>query len=94
MAYILGTGQKDNQIGLKPLRSNLMFKYNNTEFNTYSAKSKHFYSLLIANKTKYPNRFKTLSADLELSNPLQERCSRSPKTPQVKLMSGLFSISF
>ena len=50
----------------------LIFKCKNTEFDTYSAKSKQFYSLLIANKAKYPNSFKTLSADLELSNPLQE----------------------
>ena len=50
----------------------LIFKCKNTEFDTYSAKSKQFYSLLIHNKAKYPNGFKTLSADLELSNPLQE----------------------
>ena len=50
----------------------MTFKYNNTEFNTHSAKSKQFYSLLIANEAKYPNRFKTLLADLEISDPLQE----------------------
>ena len=27
---------------------------------------------MIANKAKYPNRFKTLSADLKISDPLQE----------------------
>ena len=50
----------------------MTFKCENTEFDTYSAKSKQFYSLLIVNKAKYPNSFKTLSADLEFSNPLQE----------------------
>ena len=50
----------------------MTFKCKNTEFNTYSAKSKQFYSLLIVNKAKYLNSFKTLSADLELSNSLQE----------------------
>ncbi|PFX14825.1 ATP synthase subunit gamma, mitochondrial [Stylophora pistillata] len=47
--------------------------YNNVEFDTYSAESKQLYSLLITNKAKYPgNRLKTLSADLELSDPLHE----------------------
>ena len=50
----------------------MTFKCENTEFDTYSAKSKQFYSLLIVNKAKYPNSFKTLSADLQFSNPLQE----------------------
>ena len=50
----------------------MTFKCKSVEFDTYSAKSKQFYSLLIANKAKYPNGFKALSADLELSNPLQE----------------------
>ena len=50
----------------------MTFKCENTEFDTYSAKSKQFYSLLIVNKAKYPNSFKTLSADLEVSNLLQE----------------------
>ena len=50
----------------------MTFKYNNTEFNAHSAKSKRFYSLMIANKAKYLNRFKTLSADLKISDPLQE----------------------
>ena len=50
----------------------MTFKCENTEFDTYSAKSRQFYSLLIVNKAKYPNSFKTLSADLEFSNPLQE----------------------
>ena len=49
----------------------MIFKYNNTEFDTYSGKSKDFYALLIINKAKYPKRFITLSADLELSNTLQ-----------------------
>ena len=64
---------KDKLSSFQPVEFDPMtFKYNPTEFNTYSAKSKHFYSLLIANKAKYPKRLKTLSADLELSNPLQE----------------------
>ena len=50
----------------------MTFKCKRIEFDTYSAKSKQFYSLLIANKAKYANGFKALSADLELSNPLQE----------------------
>lgn len=50
----------------------MTFKYRNTEFDAYSAKSLQLYSLLIVNKAKYPNIFKTLSADLELSDPLHE----------------------
>lgn len=50
----------------------MTFDCENAEFDTYSAKSKQFYSLLIVNKAKYPNNFKTLSADLEFSNSLQE----------------------
>ena len=50
----------------------MTFNCQNTEFDTYSAKSKQFYTLLIVNKATYPNSFKTLSADLEFSNPLQE----------------------
>ena len=50
----------------------MTFKCENAEFETCSAKSKQFYSLLIVNKAKYSNSFKTLSADLELSNSLQE----------------------
>ena len=50
----------------------IKFKYSNTEFNTYSARCRQFYSLLISTRAKHPNGFKTLSADLELSNPLQE----------------------
>lgn len=46
----------------------MTFKCENKEFDTYSAKSKQFNSLLIVNKAKYPNSFKTL----EFSNPLQE----------------------
>ena len=51
-----------------------LFSFPQAEFDpmAYSAKSKQFYSLLIVNKAKYPNSFKTLSADLEFSNPLQE----------------------
>ena len=64
---------KDRLSSFPPVEFDPMtFKYNNTEFNTHSSKSKQFYSLLIANKAKYPNRFKTLSADLEISDPLQE----------------------
>ena len=64
---------KDRLSSFPPVEFDPMtFKYNNTEFNTHSTKSKQFYSLLIANKAKYPNRFKTLSADLEISDPLQE----------------------
>ena len=68
---------KDRLSSFPPVEFDPMtFKYNNTEFNTHSAKSrcKQFYSLLIANKAKYPNtgRFKTLSADSEISDPLQE----------------------
>ena len=48
------------------------FKTSNTEFDTYSARCRQFYSLLISTKAKYRNRFKTLSADLKLSNSLQE----------------------
>ena len=51
----------------------MTFTYNNVEFDTYSAESKQLYSLLIINKAKYSgNRLKTLSADLELSDPLRE----------------------
>ena len=50
----------------------MIFKYNNTEFDTYSAKSKHFYSPLITNKAYHPKRFNTLLTDLEISNALQE----------------------
>ena len=50
----------------------MTFDCENAEFDTYSAKSKQFYSLLIVNKAKYLNNFKTLSADLEFSNSLQE----------------------
>ena len=50
----------------------MIFKYNNTEFDIYSAKSKHFYSPLITNKAYHPKRFNTLLTDLELSNALQE----------------------
>ena len=50
----------------------IKFKYSNTEFNTYSASCRQFYSLLISTRAKHPNGFKTLSADLELSNSLQE----------------------
>ena len=64
---------KDRLFSFPPVEFDPMtFKYNNTEFNTHSAKSKQFYSLMIANKAKYPNRFKTLSADLKISDPLQE----------------------
>ena len=64
---------KDRLFSFPPVEFDPMtFKYNNTEFNTHSAKSKQFYSLMIANKAKYPNRFETLSADLKISDPLQE----------------------
>lgn len=64
---------KDLLSSFPPVECDSMtFKYNNTEFDTYSAKAKQFYSLLIANKAKYPNRFKTLSADLKFSDSSQE----------------------
>ena len=64
---------KDRLSSFPPVEFDPMtFKYNNTEFDMHSAKSKQFYSLLIANKAKYLNRFKTLSADLEISDLLQE----------------------
>ena len=64
---------KDRLFSFPPVEFDPMtFKYNNTEFNTHSAKSKQFYSLMIANKAKYPNRFETLKADLKISDPLQE----------------------
>ena len=51
----------------------MTFTYNNVEFYMYSAESKQLYSLMIIDKAKYPgNRLKTLSADLELSDPLHE----------------------
>ena len=59
---------KDRLSSIPPVEFDPMtIKYNNTEFDTYSAKSKQFYSLLIANKAKYPNGFKTLSVELELA---------------------------
>ena len=64
---------KDRLYSFPPVEFDPMtFKYNDTEFNTHSAKSKQFYSLLISNKAKYPNRFKTLSVNLESSDPLQD----------------------
>ena len=58
---------KDKVSYLPPVKFDpMIFKYNITEFDTYSGKS-----LLIINKAKYPKRFITLSADLELSNTLQ-----------------------
>ena len=35
----------------------MTFQYENAEFNTYSVKTKQFYSLLIVIKAKYPNSF-------------------------------------
>ena len=48
----------------------IKFKYSSTEFNTYSASCRQFYSLLTTTRAKHLNGFKTLSADLELSNSL------------------------
>ena len=64
---------KDKVSSLPPVKFGpVIFKYGNTEFDPYSVKSKEFYALLITKKVKYPKRFITLSADLELSNTLQE----------------------
>lgn len=66
----------------------MTFNNNIMEFDTYSAKSKQFYSVLFDNKAKYPSRFKTFSANLELSDPLQE-AFLIPIMRRVKLMFGL-----
>ena len=65
---------KDNYLSSFPQMEfdPVTFKCENTELDSYSAKSKQFYSLLIVSKAKYPNSFKTLSADFDFSNPLQE----------------------
>ena len=64
---------KDKVSSLPPVKFGpVIFKYGNTEFDPYSVKSKEFYALLITKKVKYPKSFITLSADLELSNTLQE----------------------
>lgn len=48
---------KDKVSYLPPVKFDpMIFKYNITEFDTYSGKSKDFYALLIINKAKYPKK--------------------------------------
>ena len=67
------TVPRDKVSSFPPVKFNpMIFKYNNTEFDPFSAESRNFYALLITNKAKYPKRITALSANLMLSNTLQE----------------------
>ena len=49
------TVPRDKVSSFPPVKFNLkIFKYNNTEFDPYSAESQNFYALPITNKAKYP----------------------------------------
>ena len=50
----------------------LMFKYNNIQFDTYTAKWKQFYKLLIRTKANLPNMSKRLISDFDVSNSLEQ----------------------
>ena len=50
----------------------ITFKHNNILFDTYKAKSKQFYKLLITNKASLPNMPKKLISDFDISYYLEK----------------------
>ena len=57
---------------LTPDTDPIIFKHNNIQFDTYTAKCKQFYKLLIASKAKLPNMSKKLISDFDVPNSLQQ----------------------
>ena len=50
----------------------IIFKHNIVLFDTYEAKSKQFYKLLITNKGSLPNMSKNLISDFDTSDSLEK----------------------
>ena len=50
----------------------ITFKHNNVLFDTYEAKSKQFYKLLITNTASLPNKSKKLISDFDISDSLED----------------------
>ena len=73
---------------LSPDIDPIIFKHNNIQFDTYTAKCKQFYKLLITSKAKLPNMSKQLISDFDVPNSLQQILTHFHTMLPVKLIFG------